>query len=378
MSVTQVHPVAEIERIVTRGISGGAYPGAVVAIGTADTVLLLRGYGGLTWRADAGSPTPDSTLYDLASLTKVVATTPALMLLVDRGVISLGDPVSRYVPDFVGEGKEGVQVRHLLEHTSGLRAFLPLNELARSAAEARALVVTEPLRWPVGERVEYSDLNAMLAGWVVEGASEGRGLALDEFVRDSVHRPLNMMDTRYRLPKEQHARAAPINRWRGTPIRGVVHDQNAEVLGGVSGHAGLYSTGADLARYARMWLARGGTAPAQFVSSSIVAKFTRRRNGNRALGWEVNDTSSTGHTGSLLSAAAFGHGGYTGTSIWIDPTRDLFVILLTNRTYAPRTSGSISLLRAVRGELADAAVRLRERSCVIATTYSTGSGLRCP
>jgi CubicO group peptidase (beta-lactamase class C family) len=157
---------------------------------------------------------------------------------------------------------------------------------------------------------------------------------------------------------------APVGLWRGYVIAGELHDQNAVRLGGVSGHAGLYSTGMDLALYAQVYLKEGRDAGGvQRFSSETVQMFTERGYQHRSLGWEMNDTTEEGHTGRLLSDRAFGHGGYTGTSIWIDPDRDLFVIVLTNRVYAPRTGRSISALRAIRGRIADAAVALRTEEC---------------
>jgi serine-type D-Ala-D-Ala carboxypeptidase len=355
------HPVAQIDSIVRAGVSTGVYPGAVVVVGTADTVLLARGVGHFSWSEKSPVPTPDSALYDLASLTKVVGTTPAVMRLVDRGTLRLDDPVVKYLPEFAGQGKDAVTIRHLLAHQSGLRAFLPLNTLAETAEQAKQLVLQEPLRWPPGSRVQYSDLNAMLLGWVVESAS---GIPLDAFVAGEVAAPLGMWETHYLVAKADRDRAVPINIWHGHPIAGVVHDQNAERLNRVSGHAGLYSTGLDLARYAQMYLNLGRTSDgAAFVASSIVTEFITRGRGNRALGWEMNDTTEVGSAGSLMSANAFGHGGYTGTSIWIDPDRGLFVVLLTNRVAAPRARRSISKLRAIRGAVADAAVGLVERYC---------------
>jgi len=347
-----------------------------VAIGTRDTVLFLRGYGHQTWSPSSPAMDPDQTLFDLASLTKVVATTPAVMVLVDEGRLHLNDPVQRYLPGFVGEGKESVTITDLLGHRSGLRAFLPLNTLTTTAVEARARVLAEPLRWRPGARVVYSDLNAMLLGWVVE---EVTGDALDVFAARRVFAPLQMTHTRFRLPRAERSRAAPINVWHGHPIQGVIHDQNAERLGGVSGHAGLYSTAADLSRYAQMYLANGrGPDGRPFVGAATLARFLRRGPGNRALGWEANDTTTTtGSAGTLLSPAAVGHGGYTGTSIWIDPDRDLFVILLTNRVYHPRTRGSIGKLRRVRGDLADAAVRLRRHTCDTLRRYGAGGRIAC-
>lgn len=357
----QTPPLAEIDTIVRDGIGAGVYPGAVVVVGTADAVLLAKGYGRLTWTGGSGVPSPDSTLYDLASLTKVVATTPAIMLLIDRGLVDLDRPVRDYLAGFKGEGKDAVTVRHLLSHTSGLRAFLPLNTLADDAEDARELVMSEPLRWRPGTRVEYSDLNAMLVGWIVEAVSR---TPLDEFVRDELHVPLGMNQTRFNLPRSVRSRAAPINVWHGQPIRGVIHDQNAARLNGVAGHAGLYSTGRELALFAQMQLRRGTLGDGvSLVRPETVDAFTRPGQGRRALGWAMNDTTSSDDTGTLLSPQAYGHGGFTGASIWIDPSQNVFVILLTNRVYAPRTRRSITRLKAVRGRLADAALRLKERSC---------------
>lgn len=361
MLLLQAGPAARVFDAVHYGIVAGAFPGAVVVVGTADSVLLARGYGHLTWSEDSPTPDPDSTLYDLASLTKVVATTGAIMRLVDTGRLDLDAPVQEYLPGFRGEGKEQVTVRHLLQHRSGLRAFLPLNERAADAAEARSLVESEPLRWSPGSRVEYSDLNAMLLGWVVESAS---GQSLAQFATAEVFSPLGMSQTLYRPPRDLRSRIAPVGLWRGYVIAGELHDQNAVVLGGVSGHAGLYSSGADLARYAQVFLRQGRDSLGDpWVDSATVRRFTRRGYGNRALGWEVADTTETANTGHLLTGDSFGHTGYTGTSIWIDPGRDLFVIVLTNRVFAPRTGRSITILKEVRGRVADAAVALRAEEC---------------
>lgn len=350
-----------LDSAVERGVQTGVYPGAVVVVGTANRILLARGYGHLTWSGASAVPHPDSTLYDLASLTKVVATTPATMLLLDGGRLDIDHPVQAYLPGFVGAGKDAVTVRHLLEHRSGLRAFLRLDELARDAADARRLVLEEPLRWAPGGRTTYSDLNAMLLGWTVERAA---GMPLDVFVAERLFEPLGMMATRFRPPRTLRRRIAPVGLWRGHAIAGELHDQNAVRLGGVSGHAGLYSTGMDLARYAQFLLRRGRTSDGQqLIRESTIAAFTARGPENRALGWEMRDTTSQEDAGRSLSAAAYGHGGYTGTSIWIDPAGDLFVVLLTNRVFAPRVRRSIPRLREVRGEVADAAAQLRETAC---------------
>jgi CubicO group peptidase (beta-lactamase class C family) len=348
-----------VDRAVRAGIDAGIYPGAVVVIGTHDSVLLARGYGHYTWSPRSRVPDPDSSLFDLASLTKVVATTTAAMILVDRGQLVLERPVAAYLSDFQGKGKDRVTVRHLLEHRSGLRAFLRLDTLARDPVGARRVVMQEPLRWTPGTRVEYSDLNAMLLGWIVEAVS---GTSLDSFTTREVFRPLGMTQTGYKPERRLRPRIVPVGLWRGHAIAGEVHDQNAARLGGVSGHAGLYSTGTDLARFAQFMLRRGTSADGRvIVRHATVGRFTDRGPGDRALGWEMRDSTSRENTGRFLSAATYGHTGFTGTSLWIDPDQDLFVLVLTNRVFAPRTRRSISGLKRVRAEVADAAAALRER-----------------
>jgi CubicO group peptidase (beta-lactamase class C family) len=349
---------ASIDQAVHDGLTRGVFPGAVVVVGTRDTILVARGYGHLTWSPRSAVPDPDSTLYDLASLTKVVATTPAIMLLVQSGKVELDRPVRDYLPDFAGPGKDRVMVRNLLSHTSGLRADIPLYRDAADPAAARRLVMAEPLRWRPGRRVVYSDLNAMLLGWIVEAVS---GEPLDRFVHERLFVPAGMTQTRFRPPSALWHRTAPVGTWHGTPVMGRVFDQNAARLGGVSGHAGLYSTGHDLARYAQVLLRGGLTAQCRpLFRSDVVTLFARRAAGDRALGWELRDTTSSNNTGTLMSSTTYGHTGYTGTSLWIDPQRGLFVVLLTNRVDAPRARRSITRLKAVRGLVADGAVRLLE------------------
>lgn len=351
----QALATADVDRAITAGIQRGVFPGAVVVIGTRDTILYARGFGHFTWSSTSAVPDPRTSLYDLASLTKVVATTPAIMLLVERGQMSLDGRVSGYLPDFSGAGKDAVTVRNLLAHNSGLRAFLRLDTLARDAKGARQVVMREPLRWKTGTHVEYSDLNAMLLGWIVERIS---GTSLDSFVSQNVFKALGLSETRFRPPKRIWSRVAPTGLWRGTSIAGTVNDQNAARLGGVAGHAGLFGTGLELARYAQFWMGNG----ARLFRQETLSRFIVRQGGSRALGWELRDSTTTDNWGRRMGSRTFGHTGFTGTSIWIDPDRGVFAVMLTNRVYAPRNPRSITRLKEIRGHVADAAIALEEES----------------
>jgi len=348
--------------LVEHGIRIGAYPGAALVVGRRDTVLFSGGYGHLTWSAQSGAVSPDRTLYDIASMTKVVATTTALMILLDRGRVRLDDPVRAYIPEFQGEGTERITLRMLLNHTSGLASGdTSLPHAADAAAAMRRVYAATPRVTP-GTRVIYSDLNAILAGEIARRAS---GESLDAFAAREILEPLGMTETRFRPPRTETARTAPTNLWHGHPIAGLVNDPSAARLGGVSGNAGLFSTAADLARFAQFILRAGVTADGRrLVRAATVALFTTRSawfggvTEARGLGWQMTPTGeATSSAGSLFGARSFGHTGFTGTSIWIDPDRDLFVILLTNRAFAPRARRPFTELKRVRGAVADAAAR---------------------
>ena len=353
-----------IDAIVKAGISRGVYPGAVVVVGREDRVLLARGYGNFTWQPDSPVPDPDGTLWDIASLTKVVSTASSIMVLVDEGRVDLDAPVARYLPQFQGDRKDQVTVRMLLNHTSGMRSYVQFFKLAEDRAGAIDLLYREPLQRAPGTRAVYSDLNAMLLGLVVEEVSRE---PLDQFALRKVFQPVSMDHTRYVLPRAQRDLAVPTGRWRGHPVGGVVNDQNAVIFGGVAGHAGVFSTGTDLARYARWWLKRGHVATGPVVGPATMAAFLSRTpsSGSRLLGWDTRDPEYPPPSvfGELLSPSAYGHTGWTGTELWIDPERDLFLVFLTNRSYAPKVSHSISALRRVRAQLSEAVVRAVPGAC---------------
>ena len=366
MSVVPPEPqsFAEIDRTAGEGIRRGIYPGAVVVIGRKDSIIYARGYGHFTWNPRSPVPTPDSTYWDIASITKVVGTTSAVMRLVDARRMELDAPVSRYLPRFSGGAKNQVTIRMLLDHTSGLRSYAPLFKQARSRAAAIELLYTERLNRRPGESPVYSDLNAILLGLAVENVT---GMPLDQFVQREVFDPLGMEQTTYRVPTSRQRRTMPTALWRGVPVQGQVNDPNAAVLGGAAGHAGIFSTGMDLARYAQIWL-RGGAGPrGQWVAPATVRQFLARgsSSGPRLLGWdtpELNEDQPSLY-GTLISDAAYGHTGFTGTELWIDPTRDLFMVFLTNRTFDPRGAHAVHGLRSIRTELSDAAIRLVPHSC---------------
>jgi CubicO group peptidase (beta-lactamase class C family) len=343
--------LANIDRVVRRGLTAGGYPGAAVVVGRRGAAVLQRGYGRLGWTA--GSPSVSAeTIYDLASLTKVVGTTTAVMILYDEGRIDLDAPVITYLPSFGGGAKDRVTVRQLLTHRSGLPAGKQLWRLAIGRDQARRIVLDAALVCNPGDCFIYSDLGADVLGWVVEAVA-GRGL--DEFLEERVFAPLGMIDTRFNPSIQLQSRIAPteVTPPRGYPLRGEVHDENAFALGGVAGHAGLFSTAADLAVFAEMLLNGGVYDSIRIVSDSTVAKFTARSAGTRALGWDTAD--GDGGSGEYLSSRAYGHTGYTGTSMWIDPDRDMFVILLTNRVHAARARRPAKVIADVRADLADAA-----------------------
>ena len=340
-----------VNRVVERGIAAGGYPGAAVIVGRKGKAVLQRGFGRLAW--DESSPAVDasSTIYDLASLTKVVGTTTAIMVLYDQGRISLDAPVSRYLPEFSGGEKDLVTIRQLLTHRSGLPAGRDIYKLTHDPVEARRLVLSTPLAFHPGQYYEYSDLGADVLAMVVEAVS---AQPLDEFLADYVFHPLGMYQTGFRPPDSLRARIAPTGvSADGRSVAGQVNDENAYAMGGVAGHAGLFSTAADLSIFCQMMLNGGIYNGVRIIADSTVQLFTTRAAGHRALGWDT-PTGSFG-SGNYLSEHSFGHTGFTGTSMWIDPDRDMFVILLTNRVYASRSPHPVKVIADVRSDLSDAA-----------------------
>jgi serine-type D-Ala-D-Ala carboxypeptidase len=350
--VSPADPLASVDHVVRHGLAAGGFPGLAVVVGRHDTTLLAAGYGRVDWRPTSAAVEPARTMYDLASLTKVVATATGAMILYDRGRLDLDAPVSRYLSAWRGADKQWVTIGDLLTHRSGLPAGrdLPVVADAPEATRraARRAVLATPLAFAPETRFIYSDLGPDVLGFVIEAIVHE---PLDVFLTDAVYRPLGMSRTRFRPPPATHADLA-----RTEAPLGRVHDRNAAALGGVAGHAGLFATATDLATFARLMLDRGTYRGVRLVSDSAVERFTTRAAGTRALGW---DTCAGGAScGQYMSPRAYGHTGYTGTSMWIDPDRDLFVIVLAN--WASGTpdhpTGPEAILADVRADIADLAV----------------------
>jgi CubicO group peptidase (beta-lactamase class C family) len=345
--------LAVAEGLVRKGMDAGGYPGATVAVGRNGHLVLFKGYGRHSWDTRTPAADPEISLYDLASVTKVVATTTAIMILVDEGKLKLSDRVVKHLPEFQGVDKELVTIEQLLTHHSGLPAGRQLWLLAKTPEQARKLVIDAKLNCKPGRCFNYSDLGPDILGFVVEKIARKR---LDEFVAERLFAPLGMKNTMFRPAPALKTVIAPTetNPPRGHPAHGEVHDESAYTLGGIAGHAGLFSTADDLAVFAQMMLNGGSYNGFRVVAESTVALFTKRTAGTRALGWDTAE--GIAGAGQFLSKSAYGHIGYTGTSLWIDPERQLFVVLLTNRVHASRVRQGGYLMADIRNDLMDAVV----------------------
>ena len=337
---------AAVDEQINQAVSGGLIPGAVLLVGHDGQVVYRKAYGQRTLIPDREPMTAD-TIFDAASLTKVFATTPSIMRLFEQGKIRIDDPVTRYLPEFQG-GHSDITIRDLMTHFSGLRPDLDLKP-AWSGYETgihRALVDV-PAR-PPGIRFVYSDINFILLGEIVHRLS---GKMLNDFARENFYEPLQMRDTTFLPPHDLLRRIAPteIDPATGKPLRGVVHDDTSRYMGGVAGHAGLFTTADDLAKFAQMMLNRGESNGNRFFSPATVEKFTSPASPAdqpilRGLGWDI-DSPYSSNRGELFPIGSYGHTGFTGTSVWIDPTSRTYVILLTNVVH-PHRGKSLTSFRS--------------------------------
>jgi len=364
---------SEIDEIISGGIMTGSYPGAQVLIGNERDILYNRSYGNFTY--DENSPVvTDYTMYDLASVTKVLATTSAIMKLYDQRKFNLSDKVSYYIPEFGSNGKEDITILNLLIHNSGLTAFVPFYKYYSNSEEVMDAIYNAELEYPTGSQSVYSDLNAVILGKLVEKIS---GKDLNQYCIDNIFLPLDMQNTMFVPDDSRKDKIAPTEEdtyWRGRLLQGEVHDETTAMLNGVSGNAGLFSNARDIYKLMSVLLNDGryynpytrSLKEERMFDEFTVELFTKKYTdvlyeNSRALGWDTKPLdSSTKYRipcGELISENCFGHTGYTGTSVWCDRERKIIVILLTNRVYPSRSNYGI---RDIRPEIHNAAIEIIE------------------
>ena len=340
-------------RVLDQAIAERAFPAAVIEVGTAGQILWRQAFGTLTFDIDA-APASDDTIFDLASLTKVIATTPIVMQQVERGVLALEDPVSGHIAEWRSDDRADVTLRDLLAHCSGLPVWRPFFRELKGRHAYEAAIAAEPLDYAPRTQSVYSDLDFILLGFIVDGRvplAERFALMLSQMEITE--------EIQFAPPSLWRARIAPTEQdpWRGRLLVGEVHDENAAALGGIAGHAGLFGTAAAVGSYARHLLQVLDGRAGVFRRATLEEFVTKRADipgSSRALGWDTMLPTSS--CGTLMSARAFGHTGFTGTSLWIDPEKDVYVALLTNRVHPTRANDAIKHVRpavhdAVVGEL---------------------------
>jgi CubicO group peptidase (beta-lactamase class C family) len=341
--------LAEMDAAINEAIANHKCPGGVLWL-EHNGVVYKKAYGHRAL-VPAEELMTEDTIFDAASLTKVVATTPAMMLLIERGQVKLDEFVHIYIPEFTGEGRETITVRQLMTHTSGLREDIETRTDWHGEAEAIKKACAEKLQSTPGTAFKYSDINFILLGEIVQRVS---GMPLEIFVKREIYAPLKMTDTGYLPTREKLPRVAPTEVVGGKPWRGMVHDPTARHMGGVAGHAGLFTTAADLARYGRMLLNPGELDGVKLFKPETVKLMTSVQSpaeisAKRGLGWDI-DTAFSSPRGDLFPVGSYGHTGWTGGSLWIDPSSKTFVIFMSNRNH-PTEAGNVIALRRKLGTL---------------------------
>ncbi len=364
---------AALDRVIDQAIEQGRMPGAVLLVGHEGKVVYRKAYG-----KRALVPLPEAmtldTVFDCASLTKVVATTSSLMKLFEEGRFRLGDKITDYIPEFQG-GKSEITLRQLFTHFSGLQPDVPLSTPWTGYATGIQLACTFKPGGPPGTRYVYSDINFILLGELVHRLS---GKMLNAYARENIFLPIGMRESMFLPPASLVPRIAPTERWpvkTGPPLRGVVHDPTARNMGGVAGHAGLFSTADDLSRFAQMMLNGGELEGVRLFSPLTVAKFIEPQTPPdqpilRGLGWDV-DSPHSGNRGELFPIGSFGHTGFTGTSLWIDPLTKTYVILLANSVH-PDLRPALTPVRAKVATIVAANVGLRGQRVTLSEYNQTG------
>ena len=341
-----------VDSLIRAAIADSAAPAMAVAIGRYDNLIYLHSYGRLTY-SDTAAKVDAHTRFDLASLTKVIATTTAAMMLEEQGKLDIDHTVASYLPEFNAPDKKAITVRMLITHRGGLEAFAPLWHTTHGRAQYLAAINSRPLAYQPGTKSIYSDWDYVLMGLIVERLS---GETLDTFTERHIFAPLGMLETGFRPDTVARSHIAPteIDSARGL-VWGTVHDENADAIGGVSGHAGLFSTAHDLAIFARMMVNGGSVGSVRLLAPTTIARWTAAQDAgsSRALGWDTPAAHSS--AGRFFSPRSYGHTGFTGTSVWTDPERGVWVVLLTNRVYPTRNNNKhLGLRRAISDAVQEA------------------------
>lgn len=333
------------DSLIEKGIKDSIAPGMTALVLKDGDIVYKRTAGRFTYDPDS-SPVTDSSIYDLASVSKVIGTTTAVMICIDRKLFSLDDKVVKYLPQFGANGKKKITIRNLIVHTSGLPAFKKYYEFVKNGDELLKDIYNSELIYQPGTKTVYSDLGMITMQKIIEKVT---GKRLDKFLHAEVFSKLGMKSTMYAPPASLKHRMVPTevdNYWRNRLLIGEVHDEAASMLGGIAGHAGLFSTAGDLAVYLQMLLQGGEYKGVRYIKKETVARFIKRQSemSTRALGWDTRDEDYPS-AGKLFSMSSYGHTGYTGTSVWTDPEKNVIVILLTNRVHPTRENGKLLIFR---------------------------------
>ncbi|MBK8982490.1 MAG: serine hydrolase [Ignavibacteria bacterium] len=349
---------SEVDDVILSGISGYAFPGAQILVGNDKDILYQKSYGNFTYDNSSQKVT-DNSLFDIASVTKVVATTTAVMKLYEERKIDLNDYVIEYIPEFSGGGRDNITILNLLLHNSGLKAWIPFYKTSNSKSDILNEIYNSNMSYATNSKFVYSDLNAILLGVIAEKVS---GSYLDEYCRQNIFDNLGMKNTLFSPDESIRQNILPTEKdsyWRYRQLQGEVHDEAAAVMGGVSGNAGLFSNSEDLYMFMKMMLNEGtyyssDSKVKKMFNEEIVKLFTGKftdlqYENTRALGWDTKPDGSGSKyripCGELISENSFGHTGYTGTSVWCDKDRKIIIIFLTNRVYPSRDNNGIREIR---------------------------------
>ena len=350
---------SKVDQVVNNSIKDHAFPGAVVLIWKDGNIIYEKAFGNYTYDPESQKVYPH-TLYDLASLTKVIATTTATMICYDRNLFSLDEKVVKYIPQFGINGKENITIKNLLLHNSGLPAWKKFYGRNLKYEDVINEIFASKLEFKTGEKTVYTDLGIITLGKIIEKVT---GKSLDAFCNDEIFNPLKMNSTIFNPTDSVKKLCAPTetdNYWRMKTLQGEVHDETSAMLNGVAGHAGLFSTASDISKLMSVLMNKEKLNDEQFIKQSTIEFFTKRysKESTRALGWDTKSDSGSS-TGKYFSKSSFGHTGFTGTSVWADPERNLFIVFLTNRVYPTRDNTKIL---NVRPQLHNAIIKCLEKN----------------